>query len=149
MAVLPFVRPWCMVLLFSGLPLVLAPACPHLVPLWPQLPVPAASGPSVAILWCLCPFGFVLSLFAVPLAALLWLWVRVLSLSVGVLVVSFLNLFAMNKSAMLFDPCKVCALRGFCGDECGRLGFAVDSPRAPRVSSDARAAVARRLMQVA
>ena len=55
----------------------------------------------------------------------------------------------MNKSAVLFDPCKVCALREFCGDECGRLGFAVDSPRAPRVSSDARAAVARRLMRVA
>ena len=74
---------------------------------------------------------------------------RVLSLSVGVLIVSFLNMFAMNKSAVLFDPCKVCALREFCGDDCGRLGFAVDSPRAPRVSSDARAAVARRSMRVA
>lgn len=138
-----------MVLLFSGLPLVLAPACPHPVPLWPPLPVLAASGLSAASLWCLCPFGLALSLFAALLAALLWLWVRVLSLSVGVLVVSFLNLFAMNKSAVLFDPCKACALREFCGDECGRLGFAVDSPRAPRVSSDARAAVARRSMQVA
>lgn len=54
----------------------------------------------------------------------------------------------MSTKGMLFDPCKVCALREFCGDECGRLGFAVDSPRAPRVSSDARATVARRLMRV-
>lgn len=54
----------------------------------------------------------------------------------------------MSTKGMLFDPCKACALREFCGDECGRLGFAVDSPRAPRVSSEARAAVARRLMRV-
>lgn len=54
----------------------------------------------------------------------------------------------MTKSAMLFDPCKVCALRELCSDDCGRLGFAIDSPRAPRISSEARAAVARRLMQI-
>lgn len=55
----------------------------------------------------------------------------------------------MTKSAMLFDPCKACALREFCSDECGRLGFAIDSPIAPRISPEARAAVARRLMHVA
>ena len=148
MAVLPFVRRWCVVLLFSGLPLVPAPACPHPAPLWLLLPVSAASGLSAAILWCPFPFGWVLSLFAAPLAALLWIWVRVLSLSAGALVVSFLNMFAMNKSVLLFDPCKACALREFCSDDCGRLGFAIDSPRAPRISSEARAAVARRLMRV-
>ena len=55
----------------------------------------------------------------------------------------------MNTSAVLFDPCKACSLREFCGDDCGRLGFDVDSPRAPRISPEARAAVARRLMRVA
>lgn len=55
----------------------------------------------------------------------------------------------MKTFAVLFDPCKACALREFCGDECGRLGFAIDSPSAPRISSEARAAVARRLMRIA
>ena len=54
----------------------------------------------------------------------------------------------MSTKAMLFDPCKACALRELCSDDCGRLGFAIDSPRAPRISSKARAAVARRLMRV-
>lgn len=55
----------------------------------------------------------------------------------------------MTKSAMLFDPCKACSLREFCSDECARVGFAIDSPVAPRISSEARAAVARRLMRIA
>lgn len=137
-----------MALLFSGFPLVPAPACPHPALRLPPLPVSAASGRSAASLWCLCPFGLDLSLCAALSAALLCLWVRALSLSAGAPAASFLNMFAMNASVMLFDPCKACALREFCGDECGRLGFAVDSPRAPRVSSEARAAVARRLMRV-
>lgn len=55
----------------------------------------------------------------------------------------------MNTSAVFFDLCKACALREFCGDDCGRLGFDIDSPRAPRISPEARAAVARRLMRIA
>lgn len=55
----------------------------------------------------------------------------------------------LNTSAVLFDPCKACALREFCGDDCGRLGFDIDSPSAPQISSEARAAVARRLMRIA
>lgn len=30
------------------------------------------------------------------------------------------------------DPCKACYLREWCSDECGRLGFNIDSRYAPR-----------------
>ena len=30
------------------------------------------------------------------------------------------------------DPCKACYLREWCSDECGRLGFKIDSRYAPR-----------------
>lgn len=31
----------------------------------------------------------------------------------------------------LFDPCKTCALREFCGDDCGRLMHPTDVSKSP------------------
>lgn len=36
-----------------------------------------------------------------------------------------------SKSYYLFDPCKTCALREFCGDECGRLEHPTDVKKSP------------------
>lgn len=35
------------------------------------------------------------------------------------------------KPYYLFDPCKTCALREFCGDECGRLLHPTDVNKSP------------------
>lgn len=47
----------------------------------------------------------------------------------------------MSYSSPLFDPCKVCALRPVCSDECARVGFSLDVPRSPRFDREAVAFV--------
>lgn len=36
-----------------------------------------------------------------------------------------------NNPYHLFDPCKTCALREFCGDDCGRLLHPTDVKKSP------------------
>lgn len=36
-----------------------------------------------------------------------------------------------TRTLQLFDPCKTCALREFCGDECGELLHPTDVKKSP------------------